>query len=52
MKKTIHINGDCSLDIEYIANGQKKKESVLGYGTNDMGQKMTYIIGKNKNASR
>jgi hypothetical protein len=41
----IAITGDCSLGIEYLSNGQKKSESVVGYCTNDMGQKMVYKIG-------
>ena len=41
----IDINGDCSINIEYLSNGQKKAENVAGYITNNMGQKMKYNIG-------
>lgn len=41
----VDITGDCSLKIDYLANGQKKEESVAGYITSNMGQKMMYYIG-------
>ena len=41
----VKITGDCSLDLEYLSNGQKKEESVTGYVTNNMGQKMKHNIG-------
>ena len=41
----VGINGDCALDIEYFANGQKKIETVAGYLTSGMGQKLTFNIG-------
>jgi len=41
----VDIIGDCSIGIEYLSNGQNKEESVAGYVTNSMGQKMKYNIG-------
>lgn len=41
----IDITGDCSINIEYLSNGQKKEESVVGYVTSSMGQKMMHNIG-------
>jgi hypothetical protein len=41
----IDITGDCSIDIHYLSNGQKREESVAGYVTNSMGQKMKHNIG-------
>jgi hypothetical protein len=41
----VKITGDCSINIDYLANGQRKEENVAGYVTNDMGQKITYRIG-------
>jgi hypothetical protein len=41
----VDITGDCSLNIEYLSNGQKKEESVAGYVTSSMGQKMKHNIG-------
>ena len=47
----IGITGDCSINLEYELNGQKKTESVVGYVTGGMGQKLEYYIGgKNNNA--
>jgi hypothetical protein len=42
----ITITGDCSLNIEYSENGQLKTETVSGYLTTSMGQKMIHTIGK------
>ena len=45
----VDVTGDCSINIDYLTNGQKKEESVAGYVTNSMGQKMKYnICGQNK----
>lgn len=44
----IEIPRDCSISIEYLSTGQQKKESVVGYATSSMGQKMKHAIGKNK----
>lgn len=41
----VEIIGDCSISIDYLSNGQKKEESVAGYVTNNMGQKMKHNIG-------
>lgn len=41
----VDITGDCSINIDYLYNGQKKEESVAGYVTNSMGQKMKHNIG-------
>ncbi len=44
----IKITGDCALDIDYIVNGIPQHETVAGYCTNDMGQKITFNIGTNQ----
>jgi hypothetical protein len=41
----VDITGDCSISIDYLSNGQKKEESIAGYVTNSMGQKMKHNIG-------
>jgi hypothetical protein len=41
----VDIIGDCSINIDYLSNGQKKEESVAGYVTNSMGQKIKHNIG-------
>ena len=41
----IDITGDCSINISYLSNGQRKVESVAGYVTSSMGQKMKHNIG-------
>lgn len=41
----VDITGDCSINIEYLSNGQRKEESVAGYVTSSMGQKMKHNIG-------
>lgn len=41
----VEIIGDCSIGIDYLSNGQRKKESVAGYMTSSMGQKMKHNIG-------
>jgi hypothetical protein len=42
----IDITGDCSINIDYLYNGQQKEESVAGYVTSGMGQKMKHNIGR------
>jgi hypothetical protein len=42
----VGITGDCSINIDYLSHGQRKEESVAGYITNSMGQKMKHNIGK------
>ena len=42
----VTIKGDCSIDMDYLFNGQRKEEMVVGYATGLMGQKVTHIIGK------
>ncbi len=45
----VEITGDCSITLEYLENGELKKETVAGYVTNGMGQKMKHKIdGKDK----
>ena len=45
----VNITGDCSINVDYLLNGQLNKENVAGYVTGGMGQKMQYNIGgKNK----
>jgi hypothetical protein len=41
----IGITGDCTINVDYVADGQRKEENVAGYVTNSMGQKMKYKIG-------
>jgi hypothetical protein len=46
----VGITGDCTINIEYELNGQMRTETVAGYVTSGMGQKMNYKIGgKNNN---
>ena len=45
----VGITGDCYITLEYLENGILKKETVAGYVTNGMGQKMKHKIdGKDK----
>lgn len=45
----VDITGDCSINIDYISNGQRKGETVTGYVTSSMGQKINHKIdGKDK----
>jgi len=45
----VEITGDCSITLEYLENGALKKETVAGYVTSGMGQKMKHKIdGKDK----
>ena len=45
----VGITGDCSITLEYLENGELKKETVAGYVTSGMGQKMNHKIdGKDK----
>ena len=41
----VDITGDCSINIDYLSNGQRKKEGVTGYLTSTMGKKMKHNIG-------
>lgn len=41
----VGITGDCSINIDYNENGEIKNETVAGYVTNGMGQKMNHKIG-------
>lgn len=41
----VDITGDCSIDIEYILNGEYQKESVVGYVTTNGGHLMEHYIG-------
>ncbi|SFU17424.1 hypothetical protein SAMN04489724_4647 [Algoriphagus locisalis] len=40
----VSITGDCSIDIDYLSNGQRKEEMVAGYVTSSMGQKLNHKI--------
>ena len=40
----VEITGDCSIMLEYYENGKLKTETVIGYVTNGMGQKMKHKI--------
>lgn len=45
----VTITGDCSIYIDYFSNGQRKDETVAGYVTSSMGQKVNHKIdGKDK----
>lgn len=45
----VSITGDCSIYLDYLSNGQKKGETVAGYVTSSMGQKINHKIdGKDK----
>jgi hypothetical protein len=45
----VGITGDCSITLEYLEHGKLKKETVAGYVTSGMGQKMKHKIdGKDK----
>lgn len=41
----VKITGDCSISIDYLSNGNLKQESLAGYVTSTMGQKMKHNIG-------
>ncbi len=41
----VNITGDCSINIGFLSNGQKKEENIMGYVTNHMGQKINHNIG-------
>lgn len=46
----VGITGDCTINVDYLSNGQRKEENVAGYVTGGMGQKMKHNIGgKNNN---
>ena len=42
----IEINGDCSVDIKYLLNGVEKQETIVGYASGPMGQRLQYEIGQ------
>jgi hypothetical protein len=45
----VTITGDCSIYVDYLSNGQRKEETVVGYVTSTMGQKVNHKIdGKDK----
>jgi len=45
----VNITGDCSILVDYLTNGQRKSETVAGYVTSSMGQKVKCKIdGKDK----
>lgn len=41
----VNITGDCSIDVVYVSDKQKKVENVAAYVTSSMGQKMKHKIG-------
>ncbi|MDY7394160.1 hypothetical protein UMM65_02825 [Aureibaculum sp. 2210JD6-5] len=41
----VGITGDCTINLDYKENGVKKNETVAGYVTRGMGQKMNHKIG-------
>lgn len=43
----VEIKGDCSISIDYVSNGQQKKESVIEYTTGNMGTKKCITLVKN-----
>lgn len=45
----VTITGDCSIYLDYLSKGQRKGETVAGYVTSGMGQKVNHKIdGKDK----
>ncbi len=48
----VAIEGDCSITMDYIAQGKRKKEIVAGYLTGGSGEKMAHHIGSNQNKVR
>lgn len=44
----VGITGDCTINIDYLADGQRKEEVVAGYVTSGDGQKMKHNIGEHK----
>jgi len=40
----VSITGDCSINIDYLSDGQRKEEMVAGYVTSSMGQKVNHKI--------
>ena len=43
----VKITGDCSIYLDYLSNGQRKEETVAGYVTSSMGQKVNHKIDGN-----
>ncbi len=48
--KWIGINGDCSVNIKYFINGNEREETVVGYASGPIGQRLKYEIGSNIDA--
>ena len=46
----VGISGDCTIDIIYLIDGQPRHETVVGYVTNSMGQKIEHRIGESDTA--
>ena len=40
----ISITGDCSINVEYLLNNERNKETVAGYVTTSAGQKIKHNI--------
>ena len=45
----VEITGDCSITLEYLENGELKKETVAGYVSGGMGQKLEHKINGRDN---
>ena len=41
----IGITGDCTINIDYLENGKRKEEIVVGYVTSGMGQRIKHNVG-------
>lgn len=47
--KTVWVDITGSINVDYLSNGQQKEETVAGYVTSSMGQKVNHKIdGKDK----
>ncbi len=44
----VGIHGDCSIDIDYLHNDERKAVNVAGYVTNSMGQSIEFNIGESE----
>jgi hypothetical protein len=47
----VGITGDCSINLGFKENGEKKNEMVAGYVTHGMGHKMNHNIGRENHKS-
>lgn len=44
-KVWVYINGDCTINIEFLSDGKKQSENVSNYVTKNSGQRITHKIG-------